>query len=43
MVNQETMEVDFIAQKCVACGLCESACPMKALSRVNIERLGEVG
>ena len=34
------MEVLFLPEKCAACGQCETACPMQALSGVNIERLG---
>jgi len=41
-VQSGTMEVVFLAEKCAACGQCELACPMHALSGVNIERLGSV-
>ncbi|TLN14092.1 4Fe-4S dicluster domain-containing protein [bacterium] len=40
--NQANMRVEFDPLKCVACGLCEGACPTKAISGLNIERLGKI-
>jgi len=36
-INRETMEVIFCPEKCVACGLCKLACPVKAMSGMSIE------
>lgn len=41
-VDRQTMEVLFLPDRCAACGQCELACPMEALSGVNIERLGSL-
>ena len=40
VLDPQTLEVLFVPAKCAACGQCETACPMHALSGVNIERLG---
>jgi formate hydrogenlyase subunit 6/NADH:ubiquinone oxidoreductase subunit I len=37
-MDRDTMEVNFNPEKCVACGLCKTACPVNAMSGSAIDR-----
>ncbi|MBN2080067.1 MAG: 4Fe-4S binding protein, partial [Spirochaetes bacterium] len=36
-IDRGTMEVVFNQEKCVACGMCKTACPVKAMSGASID------
>jgi Fe-S-cluster-containing hydrogenase component 2 len=37
-IERSSMEVRFIPEKCVACGMCKLACPVKAMSGISIDK-----
>lgn len=41
-IDRETMEVRFYPNKCVACGLCKIACPVKAMSGISIDKDSDI-